>query len=269
LHGLLRNDSTHLQKWARSLDEPPGEATYLNFTASHDGIGVRPLEGLVPVQEVAWLVEQVRAREGLVSVRSLPDGSEQPYELNITYRDALRDPENDEHSLHRFMCSQCLMMSLRGIPAIYFQSVVGARNWTAGPEREGGEHRDINRQRWQWQDLEEKLDDPEGSEAWILNIYTSMLRARAQCPAFHPDASQEILETGGEFLGLVRKSLCGAYTVACFFNFTANEIAINRKLLENALGTAGACRNLLCALTRIEVDACRLGPYECAWIVRS
>ena len=266
LHGLLRNDSTHLQKWARSLDDPPREATYLNFTASHDGIGVRALEDLVPAQEVPWLVEQVKARDGLVSVRSLPDGSEKPYELNITYRDALRDPENDDHSLRRFMCSQCLMMSLRGIPAVYFQSVVGASNWTDGPEREEGEDRDINRQRWQWQDLEEKLDDPEGSEAWILNIYTSMLRARAECPAFHPDATQQVLETGSELFGLVRRSLCGAYTVACFFNFTAGEIVIDPTLLADVLGTSDRCWDMLCALTPIEVDACRLGPYECAWI---
>lgn len=268
LHGLLRNDSSHLQAWARSLGDPPNEGTFLNFTASHDGIGVRPLEGLVPAEEVNWLVEQVKSREGLVSLRSLPDGSEIPYELNITYRDALRDLENEDHGLHRFMCSQCLMMSLRGIPAVYFQSVVGARNWTAGPQREGGENRDINRERSKWRELEEKLDDPNGAEAWILNIYTSMLRARSLSPAFHPDGPQRILETGSEVFGLVRMSTCGKHRVACYFNFSASEQFIDHGQLKEALGGGRPYRNLLGALPEDEAGGCVLGAYKCVWVTK-
>ncbi len=268
LHGLLRNDSTHLQKWARSLGELARETTFLNFTASHDGIGVRPLEALLPAQEVDWLVEQVKARKGLVSYRSMPDGSEKPYELNITYRDAVGIPGHESLGMRRFMCSQCLVMALRGVPAVYFHSIAGGKNWEEGPRREGGENRDINRQRWEWDDLEARLDDPEGDQAWILNVYTGMLRARSLCPAFHPDAPQEILETGGDLFAVVRRSLCGRFKVACFFNFSEGEVAIGRDLVENSLGPADGYRNLLSGPIRFEAEGgYSLGPYECAWIV--
>ena len=267
LHGLLRNDSTHLQSWARALAAPGPKTTFLNFTASHDGIGVRPLEGLVAEEELNWLVNEVKARQGRVSYRSMPDGSEKPYELNITYRDALSVPGDEDLGMHRFMCSQCLAMSLRGVPAVYFQSMVGGRNWIEGPEREEGENRDINRRRWEWDDLESKLDDPEGSHAWILNVYTSMLRARAQCPAFHPDAPQEILETGAELFAVVRRSRCGKNQVVCLFNFTTGPITFAEELVAKAIGEASDYRNLLSGRTlTFAGGGYQLGAYECVWV---
>ena len=44
LHGLLRETSSQLTEWAKNLAPPPKGCHFLNFTASHDGIGVRPLE---------------------------------------------------------------------------------------------------------------------------------------------------------------------------------------------------------------------------------
>ena len=48
LDALLTGDGTHLNAWLADLVQPGTGMTYFNFTASHDGVGVRPLEGLVP-----------------------------------------------------------------------------------------------------------------------------------------------------------------------------------------------------------------------------
>lgn len=268
LHGLLKGDSRSMQKWAGSLGDLPKGCTYLNFTASHDGIGVRPLEGLVAPEELRWLVGQVEERGGLVNYRSMPDGSKKPYELNITYRDALSLPGDPKLGLRRFLCSQAVMLSLRGMPAVYFHSVVGGTNWDEGPKREDGENRDINRQRWDWNDLEAKLDDADSDHAWVNNVYSSMLRTRANCTAFHPDAPQEVLTTTGEVFALVRRSLDGRVRILCCFNFSAEEVKLPRKLVAGQLGEAGRFRNLLNGSDlEFEGDEYVLRAYESAWVV--
>ncbi|MGO0307451.1 alpha-amylase family glycosyl hydrolase [Endozoicomonas acroporae] len=84
LHAPNRGTEKYLAHWARALPEYPEGCTTLNFTASHDGIGLRPLEGLVPDSEVAELVDSMHRFGGFVSVRTLQDQSEKPYEINIS-----------------------------------------------------------------------------------------------------------------------------------------------------------------------------------------
>ncbi|MGB5736517.1 MAG: sugar phosphorylase, partial [Thiohalocapsa sp.] len=145
LHALSTGNAAYLTHWAANLAPPPAGCTYFNFTASHDGIGVRPLEGLLPQDEFDALVAGVEQRGGLVSRRSNPDGSTTPYELNITYFDAVGVPGDLAASVARFLCAQTIAMSLQGVPGIYFNSLLGASNNLAGVEQTG-RARTINRQ---------------------------------------------------------------------------------------------------------------------------
>ena len=52
LDAFLSGDATSLNEWLADLQYPGEGMTFFNFTASHDGIGVRPLEGLVPPERV-------------------------------------------------------------------------------------------------------------------------------------------------------------------------------------------------------------------------
>ncbi|MET0261432.1 MAG: alpha-amylase family glycosyl hydrolase, partial [Rariglobus sp.] len=47
LWSLHANDATVLTRWAATLDYIGPRATYLNITATHDGIGMRPTEGIL------------------------------------------------------------------------------------------------------------------------------------------------------------------------------------------------------------------------------
>ena len=59
LDALLTGDATFFNRWLANLTAPPPGTTYLNFTASHDGIGVRPVESLLPAERLEKLVEAV------------------------------------------------------------------------------------------------------------------------------------------------------------------------------------------------------------------
>lgn len=264
LHALLRGDSLYLQKWASGLGSLPPGCTYFNFTASHDGVGVRPLSGLVPEGELDWMIAQVQARGGLVSYRSLPDGGKAPYEMNVTYRSALEVLDNPELGARRFICSQAVMLALAGIPGVYFHSIVGEHNWSQGPEQEGGERRDINRRRVNLNEVEERLDDPTCESGWIANVYASLLRVRRACPAFHPDAPQTIVPTEGNLFAIFRRSLDQTHKVLCVFNFGADDLVLEKDWVTLHLGHEPS-RNLLRRRKGLIEKDWTLGGYECAW----
>jgi sucrose phosphorylase len=200
LDAFRTGDATCLNRWLAQFEPSPTGTSILNFTASHDGIGVRPLESLVPADRFSALVESVEAQGGHVSKRSHPDGSSTPYELNTTYFDALADAPgaNDGWQMQRFLASQALALSLRGIPAIYFHSLLGTPNDQRGVERTG-RARSINRRKFSWAEVEELGGLPQASRH-ILAKYQRLLAIRIEQPAFHPDGIQRVLEAGNRSL---------------------------------------------------------------------
>ncbi len=196
LDAFMTGDASPLNGWLSRLEFPGPGMTYFNFTASHDGIGVRPLEGLVSQQRLDGLVDGVRQRGGRVSMRTKPDGTESPYELNIAYVSALDTPAGlapNEHA-RRFLASQGLALALRGVPGIYFHSLVGTTNYSEGVD-ETGHNRTINRRKFDSQELRQILADEHSLQRRIFDGYRHMLAVRIAQPAFHPDAPQTVLNT--------------------------------------------------------------------------
>ena len=56
LHAVHRQDVKALCQWAGSLTLPSTHTTWFNFLASHDGIGLNPLRGILPESEILSLV---------------------------------------------------------------------------------------------------------------------------------------------------------------------------------------------------------------------
>ena len=203
LHGLLNESAERLTAWAAALAPPPPGCTFLNFTASHDGIGVRPLHGLIPDAELQQLARHVEQQGGRVSMKKNADGTESPYELNITYFDAMGtgDPTRQKA---RFLCSQTIMMALQGVPALYFQSLVAAPNDQAGVHRTGSA-RSINRHKWQELELASRLGDPANPTAQLMPELLRRLRLRASRAAFDPAAAQIIHHLDPHVFALERR----------------------------------------------------------------
>lgn len=244
LHALLNGDATHLTNWAASLRAFGRKCTFFNFTASHDGIGVRPLQGIIPDEELSKLAERMEALGGHVSCKSNPDGSQSPYELNITYFDALGDGPDEVTDRHiaRFVCSQTVAMELRGVPAVYFNSLVATRNNYNGVA-ETARLRTINRYKWDEAELENQLADPKSPAARVMGELKHRLQCRSQCKAFHPDAAQQIINLGPEWF-VVERELKDLHVV-CISNFTDQyrELKVDDKLYR--LNHSDTCSDLL------------------------
>ncbi len=266
LHALRNGDSSHLTQWASTLGEPPKGCTYLNFTASHDGIGVRPLQGILPDKEIAHLADRIKALGGRVSTRANADGSESPYELNITYFDALGDDPAEVTDLHvaRFLCSQTIAMELCGVPALYFHSLVATRNHQAGVE-ETGRARTINRRKWDEQELNRLLEDPESVPSRVMKALLQRLQVRAQHAAFHPSSAQAVHDLGPGLFVVERGG--GNGQVFCISNVTDRyvELTIDERL--PGLSRNESCSDLLAGNRYMgQGKVVAMDPYQTVWL---
>ncbi len=217
LDALVAGNASHLTRWATGLEKMSDTTTFFNFLASHDGIGVVPARSILSEAEIQRLVERTLAHGGQVSYKNNPDGSQSPYELNITFFDALSDPadtsEDIEIKASRFMVSQAIMLALQGVPGIYFHSLLGSANWQQG-FNQTGRNRTLNREKLALPELERRLDEARGS--LVFERYTALIKARTGHPAFHPNAAQRILPLTEkpELFGILRTAQDGRQVLA-------------------------------------------------------
>ncbi|MEQ8692384.1 MAG: alpha-amylase family glycosyl hydrolase [Pseudomonadales bacterium] len=188
LYSFVFGDGSYLRQWAAQLDEPPEGTTYLNFIASHDGIGLRPLEGLMPEAEVDRLVDKMHARGGFVTLREVSAHEQKPYEINISLLSAF----GGEPGLGAFLAAHALLLSFQGSPALYIHSMLGTLNDLDLVEQTG-RTRSINRRKWQLSELEAHLQAPESLQARTLAGMTHLLTQRNAQPALQATAEQRIL----------------------------------------------------------------------------
>ncbi|RJS92865.1 sugar phosphorylase [Salinisphaera sp. Q1T1-3] len=260
-HTLLTGDGSRLTEWAASLPPLPAGCHFLNFTASHDGIGVRSVESILDEAELAGLVATTRERGGFVSTRAMGDGSTRPYELNITYYDLLAAPDERDSGTHidRFVLSQAIAMALAGIPALYFHSLVATHNDHDGVEATGAS-RSINRRRYDAGELNYQLSQ-ESAAAEVLRRLKRLLVVRARQPAFHPDAPQSIVDLGPSLFAVQRH--CDGQTLLALHNLTDRPVKVPGHVLPEA-----RVRKNVAAATEISgaQRSISLAPYEVAWI---
>jgi sucrose phosphorylase len=254
---FLKEDATELTRWAANLKTSSDTTTFFNFSASHDGIGVRPLEGILPPEEVRRLEEAVRANGGQVSYKHNPDGSESPYELNITYVDAIvGDPQSERAD--KFLASQAIQYVLPGVPATYIHSLLGSRNWHAGVRRTG-RARSINREKPALDKVLSELDDPDSFRSRVFYPYLDMIRTRRRQPAFHPNAAFDILTVDPKIFAIRRQ--CEDQIVVALTNVSSGRV----HLLLSDVDLKVPVRDLLTGRQH-EGLAFELMPYQFAWL---
>lgn len=222
-YSFVKEDATILSDWAKGLSLESEHTTFFNFTASHDGIGVRPLEGILAPQEIDRLIDIVKANGGQISYKRNPDGSDSPYELNITYIDAILG-DRDSDLAQKFLASQSIQYALPGVPATYIHSLLGSRNWLAGV-RQTGRARTVNREKLQIQDVLAELEDPGSFRAKVFFPYLNLIKTRKQQPAFHPNAAFEILDLDARMFAIKRSS--DTQVIYALTNVSSREIAVD------------------------------------------
>ncbi len=268
LYSIATGDASYLTTWASDLTLPSDQTTFYNFLASHDGVGVRPVEGILAPDEVQILIDRTLAHGGHVSYKTNADGSESVYELNISYFDALSDPNADEPltlQVQRFMASQAIILALQGLPAIYVHSLFGSRNDYEGVAHTG-RYRSINREKFQREALEAALSDPNSRRAKVFNAYRHMIQVRAQHPAFHPNGPQQVLALDSAVFAVIRTSPDGSDRILCL---THVSDAARTLRMGHPFGQAQAVRDVLTGETfRVQngILTLKLAPYQVLWL---
>jgi len=256
-YSFVSEDCKVLTDWAAGLQLESPNNTFFNFTASHDGIGVRPLEGILPSAELDRLIDVVQSNDGQVSYKRNPDGSDSPYELNITYIDAIlasRDSENAD----RFLASQSIQYALPGVPATYIHSLLGSRNWTAGVQQTG-RARTVNREKLQIDQVLSELSDPASFRSRVFYPTLNLIKLRRAQKAFHPNADFEILEIDPKVFAI--KRYCEDQMIYALTNISSTETNVSLAGTDSP----GRMTDLFSADT-IDSKSLTLKPYQYTWL---
>ncbi|MCP4543734.1 MAG: sugar phosphorylase [Chloroflexi bacterium] len=272
LHTLHSGDASHLSNWAAGLSGPSDGTTFFNFVASHDGVGVRPVEGILSASEVQNLIDRTLAHGGHVSYKANSDGTQSAYELNISYFDALSDPNGSEPldlQVRRFLVSQAIMLSLAGVPGIYVHSLFGSRSYHAGVEQTG-RYRSINREKFQRDQLKQDLANANSLRHQVFYAYLDLIRTRIAHRAFHPNGPQKILSSHPALFVLLRTSPEGGESLLCIHNVSSVEQSFSVNLASLRLSHSDQVRNVITGNT-FPVDdsgnmALQVAPYQVLWL---
>ena len=258
-YSFINGNSCHLREWVRQLELPGDDTCFLNFSSSHDGVGVRPVEEILDEEELQSLVDAAAEANGRVSSRTLEDGEEHPYELNCTFIDLISSPGDDDEALiSRFVASQAIVLAMPGVPAIYIQSLLGTRN-DLDLVAQTGRARSINRSQHEYGDIVNALSDPDRLEAKVFDRLTAMIRKRRQHPEFSPYAPFQAADLGEQVFALRRGDGQAGAAILCIVNLTGREATVE-------VPAEAAGKDILSG-EQVAAGECKLRPFAVRWLL--
>jgi sucrose phosphorylase len=266
LNTLLTGNCSYLRQWLMSMPPAQNGTAYFNFIASHDGIGLRPAEGLLTDSEIASLISTMQGFGGEISWRTAENDIKKPYEINISLYDALqgtvKGPDQWQHA--RFLCAHAIMLALEGIPGIYIHSLLATGNDYQRLEQHQ-HNRAINRHQWDDTAIRAALTHTANNHSMIYRKLTQLIKLRTQQPAFHPNATQFTLQLGDSLFGFWRQSIDRRQSIFCIFNI--NDQPQTLRIVDLNLVATDDWHDLLSgnAIDSWQSDI-QLSPYQCLWL---
>ncbi len=259
-YAVQSGDVQILTQWAQKRMKARKGACFFNFTASHDGCGLRPVRGLLPPEAIDALTETVEKRGGYVSYRTLPDGNREAYELNMSYIDIISDPSDPiSLRLKKMLLTQAVMLALPGIPGIYFHSLVGSTS-DFDAVMKTGKLRAINREKCNVDRLCKMLHETGSLRAEIFSGMKKLLRIRQEEPLFDPYGESAYFSLEDAVFGIRRFDEESGTSLLALHNFSNRTIICN---ISNFLSFGGYD---LIAERRVENGMITLDAYAIAWI---
>ncbi|WP_187988953.1 sugar phosphorylase [Listeria innocua] len=256
LHAIHHGNAEFLSNWAKGIELPEGKRTFFNFLASHDGIGLNPVRGIIPEADILALVDDLEKEGALVSYKQNPDGTKSPYEINVTYMDALsKQADTDDLRLSRFLVAHAVLMSIPGVPAVYVQSILGSRNDYLGVETTG-HNRSINRKKYDLAEITAGLEQADSLRKRTYDALTKLISTRKAESLFHPEIPMEVLESTAELFVVKRSS--GAESIILIHNLSEKEVHYSLD--------SGVYTNLYTGSAVTGSDSIKLRGYEFCWL---
>ncbi|MDK2933477.1 MAG: glucosylglycerate phosphorylase [Clostridiales bacterium] len=272
LNAFHTGNVKHLTEWADSLETLTERTTFFNFLASHDGIGIMPAKGILNDQEIDDLVCRVHKNGGYVSYKSNGDGTQSPYELNITYLDALSDHnESKDILIKKFIGAHSILLSMVGVPAIYIHSIMGSHNYYEGV-KQTGRYRTINRQKFNKEVIDKELSDRQSDRFKIYTQLSELIQKRKAEKAFHPNGKQIVLKLDSSVFALLRISPDGQESIISLTNVSNNlrNVTIDLHHCPLPLAQVSQVKDVISNKT-FEIDknqslSILLEPYQVMWL---
>jgi len=266
LYTFLLEDSSKITKWSKSMPPAQKNNAYLNFIASHDGIGMRPAEGILGTRVLNKLFKRIEINGGMFSFRKV-GSKNKVYEVNTTLFNALKKTDFDEkglYSIDRYLAAHTMLFALEGVPAVYFNSLFGTSN-DIDLVKKTGIKRDINRFKWDLGKLTEKLNDEKSTENIVYKKLLDMILLRKKQSAFHPNATQYTLSLGPKLFGVWRQSIDKSQNIFAITNISSVERKLGLSkinLIENEIW-----KDLLQPDLKIDkLKVLKLSPFQTVWI---
>ena len=270
IHTLVEADSSRITRWLMSMPPAILGTTYFNFLASHDGIGLRPVEGLLSEGELDSMIDRLQENGALLSWREHADGTRTVYEVNVSLFDAFKHiGEAVDLTLERMILAHAILLGLEGVPAIYLHSFLATNNDLSRVENTG-HNRAINRHQWALDELTGLLNDAKSQHARCLQAIKQLIDMRQGQPAFHPNATQFTLNCGRSIFGFWRQSPDRAQSIFCLYNVTPTSTTIAAASL-NLVGS-DSWRDLIGGETVdlfSEDPTIELAPYQAVWLTNT
>ena len=267
LEAIYTGQTDLLNNWLSNWNELPTCTSLLNFTSSHDGIGLRALEGIMENNRVHNLLVESEKRGGLVSHRRMSNGKDQPYELNISWWSAMSHIGSDITLLQfeRFLLSQVFTLSLKGVPAFYLPSILASPN-DLDTFRKTGQRRDLNREKFEANKLIDLLKNFDSPASKNISYLSHIVKVRSRLRAFHPEACMKCISTDIDNCIIFQRG-SGEDRVYVICNMS--EKCLNIKLLnELDLLELDSTKSLIDNITGsiLNVDKFQLNPYQVVWV---
>ena len=236
IHAFLFENSSYLNKWSKKLPNAKFQNSYLNFIASHDGIGMRPTEGILNERSLNNFLKRLKKNGSKFSYRKVQNKSRKVYEANITVFDALKKSDTDPSGkffLERYISAHAIIISFEGIPAIYFNSLFGKSNDEAKYVITGN-NRDVNRYKWSYENITKKLKNKNSKQSIFYQNLVKLLEIKRKQKAFHPNAKRLNINLGSKIFCYERISLDKKQTIICITNLSTKlqYIKINKNLIK-------------------------------------
>ena len=233
IHAFLFENSSYLNRWSKQLPLTKPGNNYLNFIASHDGIGMRPAEGILNKKSIRDLLTRLKKNGSKFSYRKIKDKSKKIYEANITVFNALKKSNIDKEGkfyFERYVSAHAIMFSFEGVPAVYFNSLFGTSNDEAKYIITGN-NRDVNRYRWNQKHILNHLKNSKSKQSIFYKSLTNLLSIRTKQKAFHPNASRTTLNMGSKIFCFQRKSIDKKQSIICLTNLSSKPqyLPLNKK----------------------------------------
>ena len=161
-----------------------------------------------------------------------------------------------ELQIDRFVAAHAIMLSLSGVPGIYFHSLFGSRGWPEGVALTG-QNRTINRQKFNRVEVERELRDPQARRHHVFIRLKHLLQVRSASSAFQPQSEQRVLKMSDSVFAVERTST--AERVLCLHNVSAQSQTIQ-------LPSDWQASTDLIAAQKMIGNKLTLTPYQVLWL---